>query len=77
MSEINLEEFKKLSDGEKCKRYKDMSNEDKYQFRITDPDPFLNAKTVGYVEMTEEKEENEIKRKETIEAIQRNKENNQ
>lgn len=77
MSEINLEEFKKLSDGEKRKRYKDMSNEDKYQFRITDPDPFLNAKTVGYVEMTEEKEENEIKRKETIEATQRNKENNQ
>lgn len=75
MGEISLNEFKKLSNEEQCKRYKDLSNHDKYIFRVTDPAPFLNTKIIGYVEMTEEeKEANEKKKKEIIEAIRRNKE---
>ncbi len=52
MSEISLDEFKKLSSEEQCKRYKDMSDHDKYIFRVTDPAPFLNAKTIGYMKIT-------------------------
>ncbi len=75
MSEISLEDFKKLSNEEQCKRYKDMSDHDKYIFRLTDPAPFLNAETIGYVEMTEEeKKENEIKKQKIIEAVRKNKE---
>lgn len=76
MKKISLDKFKKLSNEEQCKRYKDLSDYDKYIFRVTDPAPFLNAKTIGYVEMTEEeKKENEMKKKEIIEAIKRNKRN--
>lgn len=75
MSEISLDEFKKLDNEEQCNRYKDLSHHDKYIFRVTDSTPFLNAKTIGYVETTEEeKKENEIKQKDIIEAIRRNKE---
>lgn len=31
-----------------------MGDHGKYLFRVTDPAPFLNAKTIGHVEMTEE-----------------------
>lgn len=62
MGEISLDEFKKLSNKEQCNRYKDLSNHDKYIFRVTDPSPFLNAKTVGYMEVTEEEKKEARKR---------------
>lgn len=72
MGEISLDEFKKLSNKEQCNRYKDLSNHDKYIFRVTDPSPFLNAKNIGHVEMTkEEKKESEKKKKAIIEAIRK------
>lgn len=76
MSEISLEEFRKLNVKEQRKRYKDLSNHDKSIFRLTDPAPFINAETTGYVQMTEEeKEKNEKKKKEIMEAIRRNRGN--
>lgn len=72
---LTLEELKKLSNEEKRKRYIELSPKDKHIFRITDPSPFLNAETIGYVEMTEEEKiNNEIKKKEIMKAIRRNKE---
>lgn len=62
MGEISLDEFKKLSIKEQCNRYKDLGNHDKYMFRVTDPSPFLNAKTVGYMEVTEEEKKEAKKR---------------
>jgi len=73
MGTISLDDFKKLSDKEKCIRYKDLSNHDKYIFRVTDPSPFLSAETVRYKEVTEEeKTKNERKKQEIITAIRRN-----
>ncbi len=70
MGKITLEEFKELGKEEQCKRYKDMSNEDKYIFRISDPVPFLNAETVGHMEVTEEqKKMAKDMRSETIQKV--------
>lgn len=68
MSEISLDEFKKLSNEEQRKSYKNMNNHDKYIFRLTDPAPFLNAETIGYIEVTEEER---IKAREKIKEIQK------
>ena len=68
MSEISLDEFKKLSSEEQCKRYKDMSDHDKYIFRVTDPAPFLNAKTIGYMKITEKER---LEAEERIKAVQK------
>lgn len=68
MGKIILEEFRKLSDKEKCKRYKDMRDKDKYMFRITDPSPFMNVKTIGYMEVSKEKR---IEARKRIEKVQK------
>ncbi len=62
MVKIILEKFRKLSNKEKCKRYKDMSNEDKYIFRLTDPAPFITVGTIGYMKVTEEEKKEAIER---------------
>lgn len=62
MSIISLEEFKKMGHKEQCIRYKDLSNYDKYIFRVTDPSPFLYAGTIGYMEVTKEQKKESKKR---------------
>lgn len=37
MSNLSLEEFNKLSEEEKCDRYKELSDHDKFLVRISTP----------------------------------------
>lgn len=48
---LSLEEFRRLPDEEKGKRYKEMSDHDKFLWRISEP---LIPTIVGETEMTEE-----------------------
>lgn len=51
MSSLSLEEFNKLSEEEKCKQYKNLSNHDKFLARMAQ-NP--GGEVVGYEEVTED-----------------------
>ena len=50
---LTLEEFRRLPDEEKGERYKEMSDHDKFLWRISEP---LVGRTVGEFKRTEEEE---------------------
>ncbi len=51
MSNLSLENFNKLSEKEKCDRYKELSEHDKFLARISMP---IEGETVGHRDLTEE-----------------------
>ena len=56
MSKITITEFMKLSTEEKCKRYEDLSDDDKFLARMTDQS-LGGTEITGTFEMTEEDKE--------------------
>lgn len=52
MAKLSFEEFMKLNDNEKCIRYKDMNDYDKYRSRMTEP--MICGKSIGYIELTKD-----------------------
>ena len=54
MSKLSFEEFMKLSEKEKCERYKDLSNHDKFLARINQP---ISPIVIPEDELTEEEKE--------------------
>lgn len=54
MSSLSFEEFNKLSEKEKCKQYKNLSNHDRFLAR-TAQNP--GGEVVGHEEVTEEEKE--------------------
>ena len=54
MTKITIEEFMKLSEKEKCEKYKDLSNHDKFLARISQP---LSPRVIPEDELTEEEKE--------------------
>ena len=51
MSNLSLEEFNKLSEEEKCYRYKELSDHDKFLVRVSMP---IEGEVVGYVEISKQ-----------------------
>lgn len=51
MDRLSFKEFYKLSEEEKCKQYKNLSNHDKFLARMAQPP---GGEVVGYEEVTEE-----------------------
>lgn len=73
MVKISYDEFMKLSDKEKCIRYKDMDDYDRFRARVTQD--WGKQIIVGEIEMTkEQKEINSKKMKEIKEKIRKNNE---
>lgn len=54
MSNLSFEEFMKLSEKEKCERYKNLSEHDKFLARINQP---ITPKVVSEEELSEEEKE--------------------
>ena len=54
MSNLSLKEFNKLTEKAKCKRYKDLSEHDKFLVRLS-----MNpgVEVIGYEEVTKEEKE--------------------
>ena len=51
MSKLSLEKFMKLSEKDKCKRYKDLSDHDKFLARISQP---ITTTIISEEELNEE-----------------------
>ncbi|MFV0250190.1 MAG: hypothetical protein ACK5HP_04070 [Bacilli bacterium] len=66
MAKLTFEDFMKLSNEEKCIRYKEMNDVDRQKARMTEP--LGKHKPIGYIELTEEQK---IKGKEMIEEIKK------
>ena len=54
MSKLSFEEFMKLSEKEKCEKYKELSNHDKFLARISQP---VTPRIIPEEELTEEEKE--------------------
>lgn len=55
MAKLSFEDFMKLSNEEKCIRYKDMNDYDRYRASLTEP--MKCSKPIGYIELTAEQKE--------------------
>lgn len=64
MVKLSYEEFMKLSDREKCLKYKNLNDFDKYRSRMTEP--IVCGKSIDYIELTNEQK---IKGKNMIEQV--------
>lgn len=52
MAKLSFEEFMKLSEEDKCTRYKDLTDKDKQRARMTES--MICGKPIGYIKLTEE-----------------------
>ena len=64
MSNLSLEEFNKLSEKEKGKRYKELSDHDKFLVRTSMP---IGGKVIGYRKLTEQEEKEAKEFREAVE----------
>lgn len=72
MAKLSFEEFMKLSDKEKCIRYKDMNDYDRFRARMTEP--IKCGMPIASLILTEEqRNQNKIKKKIIIEKIRETK----
>ena len=67
MSKLSFEEFMKLSEKDKCERYKDLSNYDKFLARINQP---ITPKIIPEEELTIEKKEKIKKMKNDTKSLE-------
>lgn len=54
MAKLSFEEFMKLSDKEKCIRYKDMNDYDRFRARVNLT--ITCGKSIGYIKLTKEQQ---------------------
>lgn len=52
MAKLGFEEFIKLSEEDKCTRYKDLTDKNKQRARMTEP--MFCGKSIGYIKLTKE-----------------------
>ena len=67
MSKLSFKEFMKLSEKEKCKKYKDLSDNDKFLARISQP---LSPIVIPEEELTKEQKEKIKKMKEDAKTLE-------